>query len=147
MPACACNLQLCRLHACRDCRGACQSNLVAFQGAFPCLSQETASFEVDVNETEKSREKPTFSSVAAGRRKEKKEPKEKKSYAQTLKQNNGLIISSLLEFMLMFWQFVINGGGHQGTDGGRLHLLQTFVFEGELSKDFVDKNRKAKVDI
>lgn len=37
----------------------------------------------------KSRNKPTFSSVAAGKREEKKEAKERKSYAQTLKQNNG----------------------------------------------------------
>lgn len=39
----------------------------------------------------KSRIKPTFSSVAAGKREEKKETKERKSYAQTLKQNNGWV--------------------------------------------------------
>lgn len=43
---------------------------------------------VEVNES-KARSKPTFSSVAAGKREEKKETKERKSYAQTLKQNNG----------------------------------------------------------
>uniref|UniRef100_A0A915PFD6 HTH La-type RNA-binding domain-containing protein n=1 Tax=Setaria digitata TaxID=48799 RepID=A0A915PFD6_9BILA len=57
------------------------------EGAFPCLSEETSPV-MEVKES-KSREKPTFSSVAAGKREEKKEAKEKKSYAQTLKQNNG----------------------------------------------------------
>lgn len=45
---------------------------------------------VETRET-KSRNKPTFSSVAAGKKEEKKEAKERKSYAQTLKQNNGWV--------------------------------------------------------
>ncbi|KHN81119.1 hypothetical protein Tcan_05001 [Toxocara canis] len=53
-------------------------------GAFPCLSQEGN--ELELVEAEKPRERPSFSSVAAGKR---NEPKEKRSYAQTLKQNNG----------------------------------------------------------
>ncbi|CAG9536942.1 unnamed protein product [Cercopithifilaria johnstoni] len=57
------------------------------EGAFPCLSEEISPV-VEVKES-KSRSKPTFSSVAAGKREEKKETKERKSYAQTLKQNNG----------------------------------------------------------
>ncbi|VDN03479.1 unnamed protein product [Thelazia callipaeda] len=59
------------------------------EGAFPCLSEEMSRKMEMKKEPEKLCEKPTFSSVAAGKRKEKKEPKEKKSYAQTLKQNNG----------------------------------------------------------
>uniref|UniRef100_A0A158Q803 HTH La-type RNA-binding domain-containing protein n=1 Tax=Elaeophora elaphi TaxID=1147741 RepID=A0A158Q803_9BILA len=59
------------------------------EGAFPCLSEEISPM-VEVKES-KSRSKPTFSSVAAGKREEKKEMKERKSYAQTLKQNNGWV--------------------------------------------------------
>ncbi|VDK86672.1 unnamed protein product [Litomosoides sigmodontis] len=62
------------------------------EGAFPCLSEEISPV-VEVNES-KLRSKPTFSSVAAGKREEKKETKERKSYAQTLKQNNGLLQAS-----------------------------------------------------
>ncbi|VIO96118.1 Uncharacterized protein BM_BM5754 [Brugia malayi] len=62
------------------------------EGAFPCLSEEVSPV-ADVKES-KSRSKPSFSSVAAGRREERKEAKERKSYAQTLKQNNGLLQSS-----------------------------------------------------
>ncbi|VDK44780.1 unnamed protein product [Anisakis simplex] len=54
------------------------------EGAFPCLSEEAN--ELELAETEKPRERPSFSSVAAGKR---KELKEKRSYAQTLKQSNG----------------------------------------------------------
>lgn len=60
-----------------------------FQGAFPCLSEEISPV-AEVKES-KSRSKPTFSSVAAGKKEEKKEVKERKSYAQTLKQNNGWV--------------------------------------------------------
>uniref|UniRef100_A0A9J2PIP8 HTH La-type RNA-binding domain-containing protein n=1 Tax=Ascaris lumbricoides TaxID=6252 RepID=A0A9J2PIP8_ASCLU len=56
------------------------------EGAFPCLSEEAS--ELEIVEAEKPRERPSFSSVAAGKR---KELKEKRSYAQTLKQNNGYI--------------------------------------------------------
>ncbi|EJW82892.1 La domain-containing protein, partial [Wuchereria bancrofti] len=56
------------------------------EGAFPCLSEEVSPV-AEVKES-KSRSKPSFSSVAAGRREERKEAKERKSYAQTLKQNN-----------------------------------------------------------
>ncbi|KAL3998608.1 La domain family protein [Acanthocheilonema viteae] len=62
------------------------------EGAFPCLSEEISPV-VEVKES-KLRSKPTFSSVAAGKREGKKETKERKSYAQTLKQNNGLLQAS-----------------------------------------------------
>ncbi|VDP19625.1 unnamed protein product, partial [Onchocerca flexuosa] len=62
------------------------------EGAFPCLSEKISPV-VEIKES-KSRNKPTFSSVAAGKREEKKEAKERKSYAQTLKQNNGLLQAS-----------------------------------------------------
>ncbi|MFH4980603.1 hypothetical protein AB6A40_007312 [Gnathostoma spinigerum] len=57
------------------------------EGAFPYLSDDIK-VQPEVTETEKPTEKPSFSAVAAGRRREKKEPKERKSYAQTLKQNS-----------------------------------------------------------
>lgn len=55
---------------------------IFFQNAFPSLSE-------DVKEEIVKEEKPLFSKVAAGKKKERKESKEKRSYAQMLKQGNG----------------------------------------------------------
>ncbi|VDO48413.1 unnamed protein product, partial [Brugia timori] len=73
-------------------------------GAFPCLSEEVSPV-ADVKES-KSRSKPSFSSVAAGRREERKEAKERKSYAQTLKQNNGEHNFYVLQLLLA--SFTVN---------------------------------------
>ncbi|VDD91872.1 unnamed protein product [Enterobius vermicularis] len=57
------------------------------ENAFPSLSE-------DVKEEIVKEEKPLFSKVAAGKKKERKESKEKRSYAQMLKQGNGLSANS-----------------------------------------------------